>query len=78
MCSSDLANGWGALLGAVSSIGITAAVKAYTDIHFMAYGAVAIIACIAIGYVASLILPHRAVDLDGLTIYTMREERETV
>lgn len=71
------ANGWGALLGAVSSIGITAAVKAYTDLHFMAYGSVAIIACVAIGYVASLVLPHRPVDLAGLTVYTACEERKT-
>ncbi|MGY8822604.1 MAG: sodium:solute symporter family transporter [Candidatus Latescibacterota bacterium] len=65
------ANGWGALLGAVSSIGITVAIKTYTDLHFMAYGSVAVLSCVAIGYVSSLFLPHREVDLRGLTVYAL-------
>jgi len=52
------ANGWGALLGAVCSIAITVAIKTYTDLHFMAYGSVAVLSCVAIGYVSSLFLPH--------------------
>ena len=64
------ANGWGALIGAVSSIGITAAVKAFTDLHFWAYGWVSVLACVAVGYLFSLVLPHREVDLGGLTVYT--------
>ncbi len=68
------ANGWGALLGAVSSIGIAVAIKTYTDLHFMAYGSIAVLSCVAIGYVSSLLLPHRAVDLAGLTVYGVRRE----
>jgi SSS family solute:Na+ symporter len=63
------ANGWGALLGAVSSIGITVAIKTYTDLHFMAYGSVAVLSCVAIGYGSSFFLPHPKVELAGLTIY---------
>jgi SSS family solute:Na+ symporter len=66
------ANGWGALIGAVSSIGITVSVKVFTDLHFLAYAPVAILACVSVGYLASLLLPHRAVDLAGLTLYTAR------
>ena len=67
------ANGWGALIGAISSIGITAAVKAFTALHFWAYGWVSVLACVAVGYLFSLVLPHREVDLDGLTVYTPRQ-----
>lgn len=71
------ANGWGALLGAVSSIGITVAIKTYTDLHFMAYGSVAVLSCVAIGYVSSLFLPHRAVDLEGLTVFALRDAEDS-
>jgi solute:Na+ symporter, SSS family len=64
------ANGWGALTGAVSSIGITFAVKTFTDLHFWAYGSVSVLACVMVGYLSSLVLPHRDVDLHGLTIFT--------
>ena len=70
------ANGWGALLGAVSSIGITVAIKTYTDLHFMAYGSVAVLSCVAIGYVASFFLRHPKVDLAGLTIYANSEHEK--
>jgi SSS family transporter len=72
------ANGWGALIGAVSSIGITLAVKTYTSLHFMAYGSLAILSCIIIGYIASLLIPHPPIDLTGLTVYTPGQDETEV
>jgi Na+/proline symporter len=59
----------GALVGIVSSIGITLAVQAYTPIHVLLYTGVAITSCIVIGYLVSLFFPIQDTKLEGLTVY---------
>lgn len=66
---SRRANGFGAICGAVASVLITAAVKLYTDVHWAAYIPIAILSCMVIGYLCSLLSPQRK-DLTGLTIFT--------
>ena len=71
------AHGNGALVGAVASIILTVVVKTYTPLHFMLYGVVSVVSCIGVGYLASLVLPGRPVDLSGLTVYTRTRESTT-
>lgn len=66
---SRRANWQGALVGIVSSIFITLAVRAYTNIHVLLYGGVAIISCIVIGYIVSLFFPVQTASLTGLTVF---------
>ena len=47
----------------------TKAVRTYTLVHFFLYASIGITSCVAVGYVASLILPVRRRDLSGLTIW---------
>lgn len=68
------ANDTGALVGAVVSVIVTVLVKAYTPLHFMLYGAVSVMTCVSVGYLASLLLPGRIGDLKGLTVYTRLRE----
>jgi SSS family transporter len=66
------ANGPGALIGVPA--GILAAVLAATttELSFMLYGAIGAVACIVVGYVASVLIPARERDLTGLTVWTMQ------
>ncbi len=63
------ANGFGAICGVIGSIIITALVKAFTSLHWGTYLPVAILSCIVIGYLLSLVAPQRK-DLSGLTVFT--------
>ena len=64
------ANTKGTIIGATLSIAITVLVKQYTGIHFMLYSTVAVVSCVSIGYLASLLFPPPSNDLKSLTIYT--------
>ncbi|MDA0334049.1 MAG: sodium:solute symporter [bacterium] len=68
------ANATGALLGAVVSVVVTVLVKAYTPLHFMLYASVSVLTCVVVGYLASLLLPGRIGDLEGLTVYTRKHD----
>jgi SSS family transporter len=70
------AHGNGALAGALASVVLTVLTKAYTPVHFMLYGVVSVVSCVCVGYVASLILPGRRVDLAGLTVYTRQHDTD--
>jgi len=59
----------GACVGIVTSIFAALVVRAYTDIHVLLYGGVAIITCIVVGYVVSLPFPHQYDRLRGLTVF---------
>jgi len=63
------ANGFGAICGVVGSIVITALVKAFTSLHWGTYLPIAILSCIVIGYLLSMLAPQRK-DLAGLTVFT--------
>ena len=65
-------NGKGALVGAVAGVVLLYVVQRHTRVSFFLYGGIGIVACFAIGYAASLILPSKPKPLDGLTIYHRR------
>jgi solute:Na+ symporter, SSS family len=66
----------GALIGATASVVITVLIKAYTPVHFMLYGVASILSCMLVGYLASIVLPGKKVDLQGLTVYTQIRSEE--
>jgi SSS family transporter len=72
------AHATGAFIGAAASIIATVLVKAYSPIHFMLYGVVSVLTCLGVGYLASILLPGRSVDLDGLTVYTRKIDHEEI
>lgn len=63
------ANGFGAICGALASIAVALLVKAYTPLHWATYLPIAILTCIVVGYLCSLLAPQRK-NLEGLTIFT--------
>ena len=68
-------NARGALVGAVSSAIVLYLVKVFTAIHFFLYGAIGILVCVVVGYIASTILPGKQKDLEGLTFYSLYRTR---
>jgi hypothetical protein len=41
--------------------------------HYFLYGAIGLVSAMAVGYLASLIIPTDKKDLTGLTIYTVEK-----
>jgi solute:Na+ symporter, SSS family len=66
------ANAIGAFTGAIASIGVTLALKYFTAVHWYFYTPGAVIACVVIGYVVSLLTPPCKHSLAGLTIFDMK------
>jgi solute:Na+ symporter, SSS family len=66
------ANAIGAFTGAIASIGVTLALKYFTAVHWYFYTPGAVIACVVIGYVVSLLTPPCQHSLAGLTIFDMK------
>jgi SSS family transporter len=62
-------NWQGASVGIVASIIATLLVQAYTNIHVLLYVGVAVITCIVVGYLVSLLFPPQYDQLDGLTVF---------
>jgi SSS family solute:Na+ symporter len=60
----------GAITGAISSVIVTFAIKQFTSFHWSLYLPLAIVTCIVIGYLASLLTPATRRNLSGLTAYT--------
>lgn len=67
-------NAVGALTGALSSIAVTIYVKNFTTLHWYGYMPAAVISCIVIGYVVSLLVPGKQKDLTGLTIFDINRD----
>lgn len=65
------ANGRGAVVGLLLSGAAPFLVQRYTKASFLLYGLVGLVACVVIGYLASLAMPTRARPLDGLTLRTL-------
>jgi Na+/proline symporter len=63
------ANWQGALTGTIASIFMVLAVQAWTEIHVILYGGVAIITCVVVGYLVSLFFPKQDDQLKGLTVF---------
>lgn len=68
------ANAAGALAGIAGSIVVQSAVTHYQSINLLLYSTTGFIACFAIGYLASLLLPRYNRPVDGLTIFTMKKK----
>jgi len=64
-------HGAGALVGAFGGAFVLFLAQRYTDLHFYMYAGVGIIACFVIGWLASVVIPARGKDIDGLTIHTV-------
>jgi len=63
------ANGPGALIGALASAVVLFLVVRFTQIHLLLYGAIGIITCVLIGYLASILIPETPKNTKGLTIH---------
>ena len=63
----------GALIGACTSAVVLYLVSAFTAIHFFLYASIGILTCFAVGYIISHLLPNPGSQLNGLTIYTLRD-----
>lgn len=68
------ANAIGAFTGAIASIGVTLGLKYYTAVHWYFYTPGAVIACVVIGYVVSLLTPPPKHSLAGLTVFDMKRD----
>ena len=71
------AHGTGTLIGAIGGAVVLYIVQSRGSVHFFLYAAVGIIACVVIGYAASLIIPAKKRNLSGLTIYTINDKENT-
>jgi solute:Na+ symporter, SSS family len=67
-------NAIGAFTGAIASIGVTIWMKNCTAIHWYAYMPGAVISCVVIGYVVSLVTPRQKHSLAGLTVFDMKNK----
>jgi SSS family solute:Na+ symporter len=63
------ANSIGAFTGAIASILVALGLKYFTDVHWYFYTPGAVMACVVVGYVVSLLTPPTKHDLTGLTIF---------
>ena len=63
-------NGTGAIIGLLSSALIQYLIKMYTPLSFLLYTATGMIACIFVGYLASILLKQNNTPNKGLTIYS--------
>ena len=69
---SRRAHGVGAVVGLVASGFVQYAVSRWTPLHLLLYTATGVGSSVAIGYLASLVIPGRRKPLEGLTLYTLR------
>ncbi len=68
---SRRAHGRGAIVGAVASVAVLIYVQRATSLHFFTYGAIGLLTCCGVGWLASGILPAPPRDLTGLTLHTL-------
>jgi SSS family transporter len=65
-------NGLGMVAGFFASAAVLYFVSTSTPVHFFLYAGVGIVSCVVIGWLASRLFPDPRRNLDGLTIYTMK------
>lgn len=70
------ANSLGAWVGAFAGVVSCFLAKKYLHLNSLAYLPFVMFTCIIVGYLASLVLPGRKVDLAGLTAYTLLDKDE--
>ena len=64
----------GIVIGFAASAAVLYRVQASGAVHFFLYGAIGIFTCAIIGWLASVVIPFPAKNLDGLTIYSLRDK----
>ena len=72
------ANSNGAIIGALAGAAGLFLVQQYTPVHLLLHAFVGVALCCIIGYAASLLFPPMKRSIEGLTIYTLRDEEKTV
>jgi Na+/proline symporter len=72
------ANSTGAIIGALAGAAGLFLVQQYTPVHLLLHAFVGVALCCIIGYAASLLFPPMKRSIEGLTIYTPRDEEKTV
>jgi SSS family transporter len=72
------ANASGAIIGAVTSIGVNIYVSQFTDIHWSAYVPLSLVVCVVVGYIASLPFATPEQSQDGLTVFTPAKSASAV
>jgi SSS family solute:Na+ symporter len=70
------ASGPGVIIGALASVAATLWINEYTSVHWTFYSPVAVLTCIIVGYVASLIFRGQPKSQEGLTVFDMRRDLE--
>jgi SSS family transporter len=71
---SRRAHGTGALVGAVASTVLVGAVYACKLTVFWLYPVIGVLTCVALGWLASLLLPGPRQAPEGLTVYTLKRD----
>ncbi|MEI8290961.1 MAG: sodium/solute symporter [Verrucomicrobiota bacterium] len=72
------ANAIGAFTGAICSIGVCVWLKYFTSVHWYFYSPGAVISCVVVGYVVSLLTPPTKHSLVGLTVFDMKAKNASV
>ena len=67
----------GALVGVFFGTLAPALLKMFTAVNFYLFGAAGILTCVVTGYLASLVLPGKSKDLEGLTIHSLFRSRKS-
>lgn len=65
------ANGAGVLIGGLAAILATILVREFSPIHHFLYLPTGVLTCLIVGYLASLLLPWKKKEMEGLTVYTL-------
>ena len=61
------------MVGACASVAALYYAQQYTKLNFFLYGALGILVCVIVGYLASLLFPGERKSLEGLTIFSFRK-----
>jgi len=73
---SRRAHGVGALVGLAASAAVQFTVSRTGVVYLLLYSFTGLATCVIVGYLASLIIPVRPKPLAGLTLYTLRGQRD--
>ncbi len=72
--TTQRANGWGAMTGILAGVAVMITVWLMKWADGYLFATIGILTCLVVGYLASLLLPSDDQDINGLTIYTMRNQ----
>jgi len=73
---SKRANGRGVLVGLIVTSILIWYIQSYTEIHYFLYATIGIFSCCIVGLVASLIIPGKTKNIEGLTVYSILKKKD--